>query len=160
MGYFLFYESMLDTVIFARDKWLAPGGVMMPDKATLCLVAIEDGEYKHEKIDFLAERVRFRHAVHTRAGDIGAAGGHSGARPGEHQHVQGAGGGPVHASEGGDRVLCAVPGDGQQERLHTRSGGVFRRRVWACHKPVMISTSPKMTVTHWNQAVFYLEDTK
>ena len=22
MGYFLFYESMLDTVIFARDKWL------------------------------------------------------------------------------------------------------------------------------------------
>jgi type I protein arginine methyltransferase len=22
MGYFLFYESMLDTVLFARDKWL------------------------------------------------------------------------------------------------------------------------------------------
>ena len=22
MGYFLFYESMLETVIFARDKWL------------------------------------------------------------------------------------------------------------------------------------------
>ena len=22
MGYYLFYESMLDTVIFARDKWL------------------------------------------------------------------------------------------------------------------------------------------
>lgn len=22
MGYFLFYESMLDTVIYARDKWL------------------------------------------------------------------------------------------------------------------------------------------
>ena len=22
MGYFLFYESMLDTVIFARDTWL------------------------------------------------------------------------------------------------------------------------------------------
>ena len=27
MGYFLFYESMLDTVIIARDKWLAPGGL-------------------------------------------------------------------------------------------------------------------------------------
>ena len=26
-GYFLLFESMLDTVIFARDKWLAPGGV-------------------------------------------------------------------------------------------------------------------------------------
>ena len=26
MGYCLFYESMLDTVIFARDKWLVRGG--------------------------------------------------------------------------------------------------------------------------------------
>ncbi len=25
MGYCLFYESMLDTVIFARDKWLVSG---------------------------------------------------------------------------------------------------------------------------------------
>ena len=27
MGYFLFYESMLDTVINARDKWLVKGGL-------------------------------------------------------------------------------------------------------------------------------------
>lgn len=26
MGYCLFYESMLDTVLFARDKWLVRGG--------------------------------------------------------------------------------------------------------------------------------------
>lgn len=26
MGYFLFYESMLDTVLYARDRYLAPGG--------------------------------------------------------------------------------------------------------------------------------------
>ena len=30
MGYFLLYESMLDTVLFARDKWLVPGGVLLP----------------------------------------------------------------------------------------------------------------------------------
>ena len=29
MGYFLLYESMLDTVIFARDKWLAKGGIVI-----------------------------------------------------------------------------------------------------------------------------------
>lgn len=52
MGYFLFYESMLDTVLFARDKWLKPGGLMFPDKATLYLCAIEDAQYKSEKIDF------------------------------------------------------------------------------------------------------------
>ena len=27
MGYCLFYESMLDTVLFARDKWLVSGRV-------------------------------------------------------------------------------------------------------------------------------------
>ncbi len=26
MGYFLIYESMLDTVLYARDKWLKPEG--------------------------------------------------------------------------------------------------------------------------------------
>ncbi|KAF7792352.1 hypothetical protein EIP86_003388 [Pleurotus ostreatoroseus] len=51
MGYFLLYESMLDTVIMARDKYLKPGGLMFPDEATLYLAAIEDMEYKEEKIN-------------------------------------------------------------------------------------------------------------
>ena len=28
MGYFLLYEAMLDTVLCARDKWLAPDGLV------------------------------------------------------------------------------------------------------------------------------------
>ena len=32
MGYALLYESMLDSVLHARDKWLVPGGVMLPDR--------------------------------------------------------------------------------------------------------------------------------
>lgn len=27
MGYFLLFESMLDSVLFARRKWLAPNGI-------------------------------------------------------------------------------------------------------------------------------------
>ncbi|XP_077400407.1 protein arginine N-methyltransferase 8-B isoform X2 [Vanacampus margaritifer] len=50
MGYCLFYESMLNTVIFARDKWLKPGGLMFPDQASLYVVAIEDRQYKDFKI--------------------------------------------------------------------------------------------------------------
>lgn len=50
MGYFLLYESMLDTVLYARDKYLAPGGLIFPDKATIYMAGIEDGEYKEEKI--------------------------------------------------------------------------------------------------------------
>lgn len=50
MGYFLLYESMLDTVLYARDQYLVSGGKIFPDKATIFLAAIEDGEYKEDKI--------------------------------------------------------------------------------------------------------------
>ena len=52
MGYFLFYESMLETVLFAKKKWLKPNGLLFPNKGQLYLCAIEDGEYKSTKIDF------------------------------------------------------------------------------------------------------------
>jgi len=52
MGYFLLYESMLDTVLYARDKYLKPKGLIFPDKATIFMAGIEDGEYKEEKIGF------------------------------------------------------------------------------------------------------------
>ena len=61
MGYFLFYESMLDTVIYARDKWLVSsvgrsdmqkeGGLIFPDRAKLMLLGIEDEDYHHRTID-------------------------------------------------------------------------------------------------------------
>ena len=54
MGYFLLYESMLDTVLYARDRYLAPGGLIFPDKATLYVAGIEDGDYKEEKIGCLS----------------------------------------------------------------------------------------------------------
>jgi protein arginine N-methyltransferase 1 len=35
MGYFLLYEAMLDSVLYARDKWLAPDGIVRFDHVTL-----------------------------------------------------------------------------------------------------------------------------
>jgi hypothetical protein len=52
MGYFLLYESMLDTVLFARDKWLRPDGILFPDKARMYIAAIEDVQFKADKFDF------------------------------------------------------------------------------------------------------------
>jgi type I protein arginine methyltransferase len=52
MGYFLLYESMLDTVIFARDKWLVPNGVVFPDKAVMYMCGVEDGQVRNDRIDF------------------------------------------------------------------------------------------------------------
>ncbi|CAB3396695.1 unnamed protein product [Caenorhabditis bovis] len=50
MGYCLLYESMLNTVLYARDKWLKPDGLLFPDKARLYVCAIEDRQYKDDKI--------------------------------------------------------------------------------------------------------------
>lgn len=52
MGYFLLYESMLDTVLYARDKYLVPGGHILPDKCNMYIAGIEDGNYKNDKIHY------------------------------------------------------------------------------------------------------------
>lgn len=52
MGYFLLFESMLDTVLYARDKYLAEGGLMLPDRVSLYVAGLEDSKYIAEKFDF------------------------------------------------------------------------------------------------------------
>jgi protein arginine N-methyltransferase 1 len=52
MGYFLLYESMTETVLLARDKWLKPDGLMFPDQAVIYFAGIEDAEYREGKVDF------------------------------------------------------------------------------------------------------------
>ncbi|XP_078169977.1 protein arginine methyltransferase 10 [Carex rostrata] len=43
MGYFLLRESMFDSVICARDRWLKPDGVMYPSHARMWLAPIRSG---------------------------------------------------------------------------------------------------------------------
>ncbi|KAE8713842.1 putative protein arginine N-methyltransferase 3 [Hibiscus syriacus] len=43
MGYCLLYESMLSSVLFARDRWLKPGGAMLPDTATIFVAGFGKG---------------------------------------------------------------------------------------------------------------------
>ncbi|XP_021696576.1 protein arginine N-methyltransferase 1-like isoform X2 [Aedes aegypti] len=52
MGYCLFHEAMLDTVIYARNKWLKPNGMMFPDRCTLFVTAIEERQSKDERINW------------------------------------------------------------------------------------------------------------
>ncbi|RIA97353.1 S-adenosyl-L-methionine-dependent methyltransferase [Glomus cerebriforme] len=52
MGYFLFFEAMLDSVIVARDKWLATDGVLAPSHCRLLLSAIEDEELFNDTLNF------------------------------------------------------------------------------------------------------------
>lgn len=53
MGYFLLYESMLDSVFVARDRWLKPNGIMAPSNAKILIAAMDDEEwyiYFHKKV--------------------------------------------------------------------------------------------------------------
>ncbi|KAL4233341.1 Protein arginine N-methyltransferase 3 [Mactra antiquata] len=42
MGYFLLFESMLDSVLYARAKFLKPDGVVYPDRCNISICAIND----------------------------------------------------------------------------------------------------------------------
>jgi len=52
MGYFLLYESMLDSVLYARDKYLAPGGRVFPLQSRMFLSTAEDSEFVSAKYYF------------------------------------------------------------------------------------------------------------
>ncbi|ANM64434.1 protein arginine methyltransferase 6 [Arabidopsis thaliana] len=52
MGYMLLYESMLGSVITARDRWLKPGGLILPSHATLYMAPISHPDRYSHSIDF------------------------------------------------------------------------------------------------------------
>jgi len=52
MGYFLLRESMLDSVIVARDKFLKPDGALYPSHARMFLVPIRSNQSLQRKSDF------------------------------------------------------------------------------------------------------------
>ena len=45
MGCCLLIDSKIKEVIFARDKWLQPNGLIFPDRATLYIMGIDDNYY-------------------------------------------------------------------------------------------------------------------
>ncbi|GBF96659.1 arginine N-methyltransferase [Raphidocelis subcapitata] len=52
MGYFLLRESMLDSVVLARDKFMAPGGAMYPSHARMFLAPIHTEAGARRNTDF------------------------------------------------------------------------------------------------------------
>ncbi|KAJ3097207.1 Protein arginine N-methyltransferase 3 [Phlyctochytrium planicorne] len=52
MGYFLLFEGMFDSVISARDRWLAKDGIMAPSHAEMFLAAMEGTDWINDRIAF------------------------------------------------------------------------------------------------------------
>jgi len=149
---------MLDTVLLARDKYLAPGGKLFPDKASIHMAAIEDQEYKEEKINFwdnvygfdfspikevalrepLVDTVDFKAVVTDpfllKEFDLAT----------------------VTKEELSFKAPFTLKA--------TRDDNIHAFLAWfdvsfsACHKPVKFSTGPHSQYTHWKQTVFYTID--
>lgn len=52
MGYLLLYESMTESVLVARDRWLKSDGLMFPDKAAIFIAGLNDQEICEERLEF------------------------------------------------------------------------------------------------------------
>jgi len=52
MGYCLLYEAMLPSVLWARDKYLSPDGLLVPSHATMWIAPISDPEYISDNVTF------------------------------------------------------------------------------------------------------------
>ena len=52
MGYALLYEAMLPSVLFARDRYLAPGGLLVPSHASIWLAPVSDADYVADHVAY------------------------------------------------------------------------------------------------------------
>ena len=159
MGYFLLYESMLDSVIFARDKWLKKeGGMMFPDRAQMFLAGIEDKNYKHRKINSWKNVFGFNMNCIKEAAISE----------------------PLIDNCNEDYLISSMckiydidTEKIKKEELDFMSGYEIEFNDDECfnglvawfnvsfnkgNKKIELSTSPYDTVTHWKQTVFYIED--
>ncbi|TFK25241.1 putative arginine methyltransferase [Coprinopsis marcescibilis] len=158
MGYFLLYESMLDTVLLARDKYLKKDGLIFPDTAIMYISAIEDQDYKDEKINFwenvygfdyscikdIALREPLVDTVELKAVVTD---------PYKLKHID---------------LLTAKKEDLTFEAPFklkaTRDDYIHAFLAWfdisfeCTHKKVKFSTGPHAQYTHWKQTVFYTPD--
>lgn len=158
MGYFLLYESMLDTVLYARDRYLAPGGLIFPDKASMKLVAIEDAEYKSQKITFWDDVYGFNMkaikevALKEPLVDV-VEGDSVVSTAAVFKEIDIMTVTKADLAFASDFAMTVTRSDYVHALL-----GFFDITFSFCHKPVYFSTGPNDRYTHWKQTVFYLKD--
>ncbi|XP_019849695.1 PREDICTED: protein arginine N-methyltransferase 1-like isoform X2 [Amphimedon queenslandica] len=158
MGYCLFYESMLDTVIFARDKFLKPGGLLFPDRASLYVTAIEDRKYKDDKIywwesvyGFNMSSIRdiaLKEPLVDVVDNRQVCCDHCLVKEIDLNTVK-----SEDLSFSSPYILTATHNDYLDALV-----AYFTVDFTKCHKRTTITTSPAARYTHWKQTVFYIED--
>ncbi|OMJ74729.1 hypothetical protein SteCoe_26272 [Stentor coeruleus] len=157
MGYSLLCENLLESIIYARDKYLIPGGILFPDKAKLFIAGIEDAKYKDERIEFWSDVYGIDMSVFrkiclkdVRVEEISSESIVSTSCP-------------VFEAD-----LYVVTKDhlnfvSQYSIQFTKKDFLHALISWFevtfshCHKPIVINTGPKNKTTYWKQSVYYLD---
>ncbi|GAB1863393.1 Protein arginine N-methyltransferase 1 isoform X1 [Camponotus japonicus] len=60
MGYFLLFEGMLDTVIYAREHYLKPDGVILPNRCTISIMGSGDTKRYIDLVDYWSNVYGFK----------------------------------------------------------------------------------------------------
>ncbi|KDR16996.1 protein arginine N-methyltransferase 3 isoform X3 [Zootermopsis nevadensis] len=60
MGYFLLFEGMLDSLVYARDHHLAEGGLLLPNRCSISLVGLADTDRHAELVGFWTDVYGYR----------------------------------------------------------------------------------------------------
>jgi len=158
MGYFLLYEGMLDSVISARDKYLSPGGLILPNDCYMHLFAISDEDRYEKTIDFWKDVYGFqmscmKEPVLTEASIEVIPKEKVASNLAEILRL--------------DLTKCKVEDFAEFstdfeleincDSKITAIGGSFDTKFAQMKNSVNLSTSPWCKPTHWKQTVFYLE---
>uniref|UniRef100_A0A3Q4AWY7 type I protein arginine methyltransferase n=1 Tax=Mola mola TaxID=94237 RepID=A0A3Q4AWY7_MOLML len=141
MGYFLLFESMLDSVLYARDLYLADNGSVYPDLCNISLAAVGDTERHKDRIAFWDDVYGFNMACMKKA-----------VLPEAVVEV-------VKAD-----TLISEPTVIQTIDCNRVCPSELEFASDFCLKitnttdcTVMFSTGPQVTKTHWKQTIFLLE---
>ncbi|KAM6970880.1 protein arginine N-methyltransferase 6 [Tautogolabrus adspersus] len=165
MGYALLHESMLNSVLFARDKWLKPGGLILPNKAELYISPISD--------PVVEDRLNFWYTVKDRYDvDMSAMSGFARKCIMNSDitmisvHVEDVLSHPARFAELDLNTVTVDELRSVKGKFKCDSFGSAAVNAFCVHftvtfpcpdKPLVLSTSPFKQETHWKQAVLYLD---
>lgn len=159
MGYFLLFEGMLDSVIYARDNCLNSGGLLLPNKCNISLVANGDLDTHEKLIEFWSNVYGYKmncmksEVVREASIDI-VSSKYILSDPYVVKEID------IHTCTTDVMDFCSP-----FHLLITKDGSVtsvvgYFDTFFDLPNNISFSTGPQATPTHWKQTVFYFRDCK
>ncbi|XP_041843325.1 protein arginine N-methyltransferase 3 [Melanotaenia boesemani] len=158
MGYFLLFESMMDSVLYARDLYLADGGSVYPDVCSISLAAVGDKLKHQDRIAFWDDVFGFNMACMKKAvvPEAVVEVVRADTLISEPTVIQTFDCNSVCLSElEFTSTFCLKITNSTDCTAIVGYFDIFFDK--GCSNKVMFSTGPQVTKTHWKQTVFLLE---